>query len=201
MTDFVAQLDIDDVGRGHADDLATLFYKLWRETDAKIGGEDTPLVKLMPHLVMLDVCHDHNDSPDILFVGNQSFLAKLIPTATETSDDNPKKAIDPEFRLLVRNSYEAASAGEPCYDVIRSNYELPEGTTRLTYERLLLPFVTRTGKRWIFCYSIPKEVKTEAAGRGLEYRIPTTALRTSRGQLLQERLSTEFRHAPVQIHT
>jgi len=183
MTDFVAPLGIHLVEKGFADDFATSFYRLWRESSARLGGEDTPIVKMMPHLVMLDTVKDRNDSPDIKFVGQSSFCARVIPDTIGEDCPNPKEMIDPEFRFLVKDSYDAASVGEPCYDVIRSKYLLPEGPRRITYERLLLPFVTRTGKRWIFCYSIEKEVRSEAAERGHEYRNPVQTSHKDPGQL------------------
>lgn len=201
MTEFIASLDIDLIDRGHADELGTELFKIWRAQHGVMPRGNSSIVELMSHVVMLDTCNQQQDSPDILFVGDDSFLASLIPsTALDFDETNPREMIDQNYRNLVREGYSKASSGEPTYDLIRTNYSLPEGLTQITHERILLPFTSIKGVRWLFCHSVPKEIKVLDTARGLGYRMPRSSSLASQGLLLRDRLPKLYRDGRVQIH-
>lgn len=202
MTDFISPLDVGLIERGHADELGSELFKIWLSQHGVMPRGNSPIVELMNHIVMLDTVKTQQDSPDILFVGDCSFLASLIPsTISEINEKNPREMIDQRYRSSVREGYSKASAGEPSYELIRTNYQLPEGLTRITHERIILPFTSIKGVRWLFCHSIPKEMKVLDTERGLGYRMPRSSSPSNQGLLLQGRLPKLYQGGRVQIHT
>jgi hypothetical protein len=120
--------------------------------------ETSPIVDHLSKLVILKTVHSQEDSPDILYVGSDSLFANLLPQAADVHNAQPRLEIEPEYRSLVRESYVEASNGMPRYDIIGSDYLLPGGLEWLQIERILLPFTaSKSGLRWIYCYSILRE--------------------------------------------
>lgn len=156
---FVKNLPVEEIEAGFANDFGVFFYRLWKDTRGSMPGETSPIVPYLPKLVLLKTVHTTEDCPDIIYVGSESLFANLLPQAADTQNSQPRLEIEPSYRRLVRESYIEASNGIPRFDVIGSNYLLPGGIEWLRMERILLPFTAESGLRWIFCYSILREVQ------------------------------------------
>ncbi|QFT00519.1 hypothetical protein FIV06_24030 [Labrenzia sp. THAF191b] len=157
---YVQNLPLEHVEQGCSDSLGVFFYRIWKETGGRMPGENSPIVEYLPKLVILKTIHSLEDSPDILFVGEESLFAKLLPQAADPRNAQPRLEIEPEYRRQVRESYIQASKGAARFDVIGSNYLLPGGIEWLNIERILLPFTApESGLRWIYCYSMLREVR------------------------------------------
>lgn len=156
---YVENLPVSDIARGSADNDAEFLYSLWQETNGHMPDESSPIVEYLPKLVILETIHSTEDSPNIVSVGSESLFAKLLPQAADPYLTEPRLELSTNYRRLVRQSYIEASKGAPRYDVIGSHYLLPGGIEWLKHERILLPFTAATGLRWIFCYSILREVR------------------------------------------
>lgn len=156
---YVKNLPIEEVDAGGSDDFGNFFYRLWKDSRGQMPDEHSPIVPYLPKLVLLKTIHSTEDSPDIIYVGSESLFANLLPQAADIQNSQPRLEIEPEYRRLVRESYFEASKGIPRFDLIGSNYLLPGGIEWLQMERLLLPFTADSGLRWIYCYSILREVR------------------------------------------
>jgi hypothetical protein len=158
-TNFVENRPVQELERGLADDFGQLFYKHWKDNNGAMPDEESVIAKHIEKFVILNTIENTEDSPEILSVGSDTLLAELIPQTADPRLSSARTEIEPGYRRFVRQSYVRASAGEARYDVIGSNYLLPGGIEWLKIERILLPYTSPTGLRWIFCYSILREKK------------------------------------------
>ncbi|UES51602.1 hypothetical protein [Roseibium aggregatum] len=154
-SEYVQLLKLQDLETGNADDLAKFLFNVWKKQRGE-PGIPAELGKVAQNLLLMAGEAAEGDSPDLLFVGDKTMLARVLPQTTEA--DAPKDMMPTDFRSFVHEGFHRAISGEPNYDLV-STIAYPDGNpVRLVYERLILPFRLKTGLVHLVNYVIEREI-------------------------------------------
>ncbi len=145
------------VESGSADERAKRLLSVWlkRRTPAALTDE---LMEHVPQLLLLSADPPADDSPEILFVGKNTFLGTLLQHQGEDVIP-PKYCIDPAFRKQVKSGYRIAAQGEPVFEIIASPIAVNRHQIYMVYERLILPWKLSSGLTQLVSYVIPREIQ------------------------------------------
>lgn len=125
-------------------DLASSFFRSWRSNDGVLT--DT-IVSLSPYLVINNWDVPDESPPDIMFAGNESLAVKMHGRNFFDPTRGNKQIPDQQLKKVARNGYARAHSGEPVYDFVCTRFG--------NWERLILPFSTKTGFKSLFTLCIP----------------------------------------------
>lgn len=119
-----------------------------------------------PHLILMDARAEPGDSPQILYSGDKTLATTVFGADWATADSDMRGSINSGFRRVVSAGYHAAIENRaPQYELISA--ELPLSSERVLevrYERLLLPWHTRSGTQQLSCYANPIEILLKSDG-------------------------------------
>ena len=180
-SEYVQLLKLHDLEAGGADDLAKYLFDVWKNQRGE-PGIPKELGKVAPNLLLMAGEAKPGDSPDLLFVGDKTMLARILPQTTAA--DTPKDMMPTDFRSFVHEGFHRAISGEPNYDLV-STIAYPDGQpVRLVYERLILPFRLKTGMTHLVNYVIERETVQLNGLANPEAKAIYSKRSPSRGRLL-----------------
>ncbi|MEO9670093.1 MAG: hypothetical protein ABJF80_04585 [Marinomonas sp.] len=155
-THFVEELNLAQVERGGADAASQFLLQEFRRNQGYLLNS-RELNVLSPNFIAFQDFGTADDSPEILFWGNQTLFARYF-ASSQQDHQNAKYALAREYRQAVIKGYRAASEGSPYFDIIGTGTLLGKGHPELIYERLLIPFKNRMGIPYLICYTIERRV-------------------------------------------
>ena len=152
-TEFIVRFEMEDILRGGADDTARGLLETWLRNSGRICDE---IANYMSDVALMDGRPDAADSPDILFCGQKSLLARRLGADWADHPRIAKNTFQDEYRTLCAKAYfDAATSGQPVFDMIHAKHALRKSYNKpVTYHRLLLPVHSANGVKFTLCYSL-----------------------------------------------
>lgn len=146
---FIHRLDLKQAEIGQ-DEIARFLLRHWRENG---GTKTVDVAKASPHYVLFSGTLVGDMAPSILMTGRSSLTTKVLKLQ-EMHLENVDDLIGSDYRRFVASSYKDTTQNQqPVLDLISADIVVGAETERIVYERLLLPYKTRTGIPHIICYS------------------------------------------------
>lgn len=160
---FVKSFPLEHIKNGYSDRLSTELYGLWRSTDGDVCEQ---LLQFGPHLILMESHAQPLDSPQILYCGEKTLATTVFGADWATPKTDMRGSIDKAFREFVSEGYHAAiKSRAPQYELISVELQLDSAhVLDVRYERLLLPWRTRSGVRYLSSYTRPIEVLPKSDG-------------------------------------
>ena len=145
------EFEVDDVLSGGADDLARSFLTLWQKTKGEVTSDIEPLSS---HLILCDGSPVDGDVPDILSCGPNALSSRVFGPNWFSDPSRAKLLLNQEYRLACGRSYiKAVREFVPVFDMVKANMAVGGTPHMIAYQRLILPFTTPAGFRFLLCYS------------------------------------------------
>lgn len=166
---FVEPFSIDRFERSCGNDFARHLFRLWRQNKGGLPPEPDFFAGVGSEILVLagGVSQDHE--PSLLYAGEDAFAVKIMGTDWPNSPENAAAALDDEYRRMVVDAYGAGIAsGEPIYDLVSGCVQ----RMQLRYERLILPFDSISGARFMVCMSMGVDAVSLETGHQLFQRPP-----------------------------
>ncbi|MEJ8474759.1 hypothetical protein V6575_11745 [Roseibium sp. H3510] len=189
MTAFVERLDASMIEMGAADEASRTLFTMWRRNEGLLE-QGTTLNAISPRLILLPPTALENDVPNIGFMGKETLFAKYYPETTTQPTAYPTSLLAQDYKKLISVGYHAAISGEPWYDIIGTGALLGFGRPELIYERIILPFRTKSGYRRLFCLTIERDVAQQRALPDRKHHVLNFPQKLDLGQVSQEALRT-----------
>lgn len=137
-----AMLSHNDIGRFLLDH--------WRTHG---GTKTTELAKVSPHYTLMSGVSIGDLAPSVLMAGEHSLTAQVLQLGS-AQRINIDEAIGNAYRKFVASSYkETSECNTPISDIVSTLISTINGLEKIVYDRLLLPYRTKTGIPHIICYS------------------------------------------------
>lgn len=146
---FIHRLNLNDAEIGQ-DDIAKFLLAHWRDNK---GLKTAEIAKASPFYVLMSGTCIGDLAPSILMTGRRSVTANVL-RIEDGSHEKVDDIIGPDYRRFAALSYKEASINrEPVLDLVSAEIMTIEGSERVVYERLILPYMTGAGVPHLICYS------------------------------------------------
>ena len=149
MKNFVERFRWQDIERSAGDDVASYMLRTWLENNGIITED---LLPITTKLIILGQPRVADQPPDILLCGNDALATKFFGANWSDCPELALEIMGDEYKKLVASAYhDAEQSCEPVFDLVSTEYD----QFSLKYQRLILPFVTRSGLKFQYVYSMP----------------------------------------------
>ncbi len=140
--------------QGIVDARATQLIETWRENSGLLNHNFT---EHMSHLNHFANPIDNSGLADLLFVGDNSYLASVYGEEWVQESPENRVKVDQALLAIVSEDYEcSAQSYSPRLDLLSTPIALPQGGEKpVNYFRLILPFKLKRGNITLFSYASP----------------------------------------------
>ena len=175
MAGTCTDLPISTLELGGMDHIGRDLFKICRDNKGRLGLP-AEIAQKSSHILLTAGEADLGDSPNILFVGNQTMFAKLCPEATDTENHRPKSLIDKEFRQAVQAGYHMAIDEGMSYQHISERCHPRGAPVDIVYERFICRWRLKSGLVQLTTYVRELEIHAQTSlpslTRGISYSPP-----------------------------
>ncbi len=150
MSNYVETFNWQDIQKHAADDVAEHMIRVWLEERGRLNN------RLVQYSDQLLICNSPNplhpkEPAPIRISGRETLACEFFGMDWSEKPLLAQEVMSTEYRELVATAHHiCAQSNEPVFDLISTEM----GDDSLQYQRLILPFTNRMGRRFLFCYTM-----------------------------------------------
>lgn len=152
MTNFSAQMPVEDIDCGSGDEFSRHILSVWRRSEGNLTDD---YIKAFPKMVLFDGAPRPSDSPDLLVCGSDALSSKILGAGWAASAEQARKFLAPHYRSMVgKDYYDSTSSHLPIFSIVSAEMHDTDGNSLdVFYQRLVLPVRTMGGGQFLLGYS------------------------------------------------